>query len=500
MDRQASEYTYTPPPQYSYAPQPQLFPPQPPPAQQPFNPHGPPPQQPYNPAFPPQFPPFPQQQFYPYNFTAPPHATSAPPPPPPSDPELQKRIDKLAEYTLKNGPGFESMIREKQSNNPDYSFLFGGDGYSYYRYKLSNPHFTPVQMPPVPYQQIPPPVPYQQLYLPAEVAVECEVALTGLTGTKESIKAAKSWFMNRAVFAPVLAEKLRERVFALEDSERQMHVIFLANDILFESLQRRTNPRDLDPEARSLLPVLGSMLGRVYANPSSQHENRSRLARIVQFWASKEVFDQETIGVLEREMVGASGSGTVATSAGFIQQPHNWPHETPQPNTLPPFPIPTPPMLTQQPSLPDPTPYPLFPPGLIPGMVRKTQVGSGVPYSPLNPSDIPSLIPPSQIPDSQIREKVSRFFQEIQEPLKDDEYEREEEGSMRGVCVPPPVGLGEKDGTGRLGLGAREERERGERERGEERESGYDDVYDSYRKQRSVGYHSFMSSRAESRV
>ncbi|KAI7982166.1 Calcium homeostasis endoplasmic reticulum protein [Camellia lanceoleosa] len=55
---------------------------------------------------------------------------------PPSDPELQKRIDKLVEYAAKNGPEFEAMIREKQQDNPDYSFLFGGEGHNYYQYKL----------------------------------------------------------------------------------------------------------------------------------------------------------------------------------------------------------------------------------------------------------------------------------------------------------------------------------------------------------------------------
>ncbi|KAM6555413.1 hypothetical protein CsatB_002432 [Cannabis sativa] len=58
------------------------------------------------------------------------------PPHPPSNPELHKRIDKLVEYVVKNGPTFEDMIREKQQFNLDYAFLFGGDGHGYYRYKL----------------------------------------------------------------------------------------------------------------------------------------------------------------------------------------------------------------------------------------------------------------------------------------------------------------------------------------------------------------------------
>jgi hypothetical protein len=44
------------------------------------------------------------------------------------------------------------------------------------------------------------------------------------------------------------------------------------------------------------------MLSRVYNNPLNREENQSRLQKIVQFWASKEVFDQNTISTLEREM------------------------------------------------------------------------------------------------------------------------------------------------------------------------------------------------------
>ena len=70
--------------------------------------------------------------------------------------------------------------------------------------------------------------------LPSDVAVELSNVLNNLTGTKESIKGAKIWFMQRSPFAPALAEALRDRVFALDDSERQLHIIYLANDILFD--------------------------------------------------------------------------------------------------------------------------------------------------------------------------------------------------------------------------------------------------------------------------
>lgn len=37
----------------------------------------------------------------------------------------------------RNGPEFEKMTMEKQKDNPKFSFLFGGDFYSYYKCKLA---------------------------------------------------------------------------------------------------------------------------------------------------------------------------------------------------------------------------------------------------------------------------------------------------------------------------------------------------------------------------
>ncbi|KAF2305820.1 hypothetical protein GH714_008253 [Hevea brasiliensis] len=484
---------------------------------------------------PPPFPPHLPPHLYPSPFHG--HYDSAPPPaPPPSDPELQKRIDKLVEYATKNGPEFEVMIREKQQDNPAYSFLFGGEGHNYYRYKLwlsthspggpFNHPFPPSSMPmmhPPPNTMMSPAIgpsasmvgapmhqpPFPPFYdpqqhhhqhsqafgahghlefeqssksfkglsgpLPPDVALELSNVLNSLNGTKESIKGAKTWFMQRSPFAPALAEALRDRVFALDDSERQLHIIYLANDILFDSLQRRINPHELDNEALAFKPVLGPMLARVYHNPQNKDGNQPRLQKILQFWASKEVYDQDTIYALEGVMVGGqpgnslpgppkeltTASADSLAAAGFTQQPTN--HNVPQwqldrqsvaeqehpdkqlplprslgnqqfiPNSVPAgaFPGSLPINSSAQPanqqsvphSLQTPPanvgeklpPYPLFPPGLIPGMVKKMQIGSGVPYSPLSPLDIPTVIPPSSISPLEILERVSKFFKEIGE-------------------------------------------------------------------------------------
>ena len=67
---------------------------------------------------------------------------SQPPPPilvpqAPEDAEQKNIIDKLANFVARNGSEFENVTKLKQKDNPKFKFLFGGDFYQYYMYKLS---------------------------------------------------------------------------------------------------------------------------------------------------------------------------------------------------------------------------------------------------------------------------------------------------------------------------------------------------------------------------
>lgn len=57
-------------------------------------------------------------------------------PKPPEDPDVKNIIDKLANFVARNGPEFENMTKQKQHDNPKFSFLFGGEHYCYYQYKV----------------------------------------------------------------------------------------------------------------------------------------------------------------------------------------------------------------------------------------------------------------------------------------------------------------------------------------------------------------------------
>lgn len=91
------------------------------------------------------------------------------------------------------------------------------------------------------------------------------------------------------------------------------------------SLQRRTNLHEFDNEALAFRPVLGSMLGKIYHCPHNKEANQSRLENLLQFWASKEVFDQDTISSLDKEMRSGPPPNTFSRSpiiaANSLQHP-----------------------------------------------------------------------------------------------------------------------------------------------------------------------------------
>eukprot|EP01114_Cavostelium_apophysatum_P007198 TRINITY_DN1904_c0_g1_i2.p1 TRINITY_DN1904_c0_g1~~TRINITY_DN1904_c0_g1_i2.p1 ORF type:complete len:763 (-),score=214.92 TRINITY_DN1904_c0_g1_i2:153-2441(-) len=80
--------------------------------------------------------------------------------PPPSDAQTLKYIDTLCEFVAKNGPSFEILTRERQKDNPRFSFLKEGDGNNgYYKWKLwrtKNPN-ADLEPPKQNYAAVPPP-------------------------------------------------------------------------------------------------------------------------------------------------------------------------------------------------------------------------------------------------------------------------------------------------------------------------------------------------------
>lgn len=46
-----------------------------------------------------------------------------------TDIEEKNVIDKLVDFVARNGPDFEMHLKEKQKDNPKFTFLFGGENF-----------------------------------------------------------------------------------------------------------------------------------------------------------------------------------------------------------------------------------------------------------------------------------------------------------------------------------------------------------------------------------
>lgn len=44
----------------------------------------------------------------------------------------------MAQFVARNGPEFEQMTKEKQRDNPRFYFLFGGEFFNYYQYRVTS--------------------------------------------------------------------------------------------------------------------------------------------------------------------------------------------------------------------------------------------------------------------------------------------------------------------------------------------------------------------------
>ncbi|XP_077440939.1 calcium homeostasis endoplasmic reticulum protein isoform X2 [Vanacampus margaritifer] len=282
-------------------------------------------------------------------------------PTPPEDQELRNVIDKLAQFVARNGPEFEKMTMDKQKDNPKFSFLFGGDYFSYYKCKLVlaqqqqlyNPGALDVLdiPPPPPMAMMAPPssatatattpamddliqqslwnLQHQEQHLhtlrqeqvSAAIAAAAEQQIQKLTGetqldiaemdsllqpiidtcTKDAISAGKNWMFNNAKtpqHCELMTSHLRNRIAADgAHFELRLHLIYLTNDVLHHC--QRKHQKDL-------LAALQKVVVPIYCTSflAVEEEKQQKITRLLQLWEKNGYFDEETIQQLQNPALG----------------------------------------------------------------------------------------------------------------------------------------------------------------------------------------------------
>eukprot|EP01122_Echinamoeba_exundans_P013278 TRINITY_DN576_c0_g1_i1.p1 TRINITY_DN576_c0_g1~~TRINITY_DN576_c0_g1_i1.p1 ORF type:complete len:708 (-),score=132.94 TRINITY_DN576_c0_g1_i1:423-2546(-) len=284
------------------------------------------------------------------------------PPFPPTDPKVKDVIDKLAATIVQaNAPAMEDMIREKQKDNPLFAFLDDAHEFNtYYRWKiydLKNPG-APVPpklgrpraaaMSPGPSgrspasgglppwssasprdSNLPPWARNQEIKLaalpPPEQPLETtwaddfdtnehlaqfdgdilEEILRTLMPTKESIKAAKDWVMERPRQAKAVALHIRQFVERATDFSPRLNALYLVNDVLQNSQRRRpggeTDPT-LDDFASAFVPHVGAMLFSTFV--SQPPDRQEKVAKLLKIWKDKNIFPDDLLGRMDSIMRG----------------------------------------------------------------------------------------------------------------------------------------------------------------------------------------------------
>ncbi|GAX85611.1 hypothetical protein CEUSTIGMA_g13026.t1 [Chlamydomonas eustigma] len=156
--------------------------------------------------------------------------------------------------------------------------------------------------------------------------------LEGLSGSKESIKSSQQWFtacQPVQQYAPGLVALMARRLINLVEYEKQLHIIYLANDILFKAQQSRQSGThfSVDSVASAFLPVLGPMMAAAYLRGGKSEEVRVKLAKILSFWSERGVYDSAATTSLEQSLTsvtdpsGALEQALASSTSAALSQP-----------------------------------------------------------------------------------------------------------------------------------------------------------------------------------
>ncbi|XP_064211274.1 calcium homeostasis endoplasmic reticulum protein isoform X2 [Tribolium castaneum] len=241
----------------------------------------------------------------------------------------------------RNGPEFEQMTKNKQKGNPKFQFLYGGEYYNYYQYKVTteqavlkqqgilenspNNWNSPSTMHNSEIEQISMQqdslreqikqseqnlsaqhtVLLQQQQAQAEAVVAkceaaalqkeaeaCDIILEDIYNilqpiiescTKDSISNGKSWFLQHANSkeqAYCIVHCLLTKVIEASVFSQKLHVIYLVNDLLHHCARKNAN---------ELKEALESVVVPMFCNAhiSATEDQRAKLEKLLKLWESK---------------------------------------------------------------------------------------------------------------------------------------------------------------------------------------------------------------------
>eukprot|EP00462_Mataza_sp_D1_P017568 CAMPEP_0175173384 /NCGR_PEP_ID=MMETSP0087-20121206/32016_1 /TAXON_ID=136419 /ORGANISM="Unknown Unknown, Strain D1" /LENGTH=438 /DNA_ID=CAMNT_0016464675 /DNA_START=8 /DNA_END=1321 /DNA_ORIENTATION=- len=358
------------------------------------------------------------------------------PPRPPATYEVKDKIDKLVTYLLRNGAEFERMIQEKQQNNPDFAFLFGGPDHEYYRWRLwcmqngSSEDMLQQQLDTYhPNATAPPPVtplpPGSATSMPAELEMELAQIFSTVNGSKESIKTARKWIMSHAnQHQARIAECMGLKMSALcrQPFQTRLHLLYLLNDVLVNFQKKREQPDTVDPFADALGPHLLAVFSLCY--PEESPEDKDKVTKLLQLWGQRKIYPPSTISDLETQLKIKAAAAVAAKVSAPLPNVAPPPPVAPAAAPAANYPVAAAPAQPFAGAPPPPAPAPIGAPPtstmhLGPGFIV-TLCKALPPYTPLDPLTVPMRMPPmyDKGPDTFLNRQLDQFYADLQRDIK----------------------------------------------------------------------------------
>ncbi|KAJ3192342.1 hypothetical protein HK101_006713 [Irineochytrium annulatum] len=225
--------------------------------------------------------------------------------------------------------------------------------------------------------------------------------------SQSNISQGKAWVMEHvgAARMPSLGRALAE-VARCEDGiagtfEGKLHLVYLVNDVLYHA-----HRKGLRVVVDSVQPFLGSMLGAAYHAHGVDKAKRDKIAKILQIWATKELFPEPVLAGFRAAMMvpPRASDQTHAThiTAAEKAAPDSASRRIPLQTELPARPPPAstsdwvPTSQPRPPTSAGPSAASIAPPGVLFKQLHPAPMASNVPAPAMNPPSMQSSFgPPS---------------------------------------------------------------------------------------------------------
>lgn len=231
--------------------------------------------------------------------------------------DLRKRIEIMAEHIARNGPEFEATVRQKNTSNPQFAFLFSGQGSEYYKHVLAshrNPAPSAPSTAPAPSacpsagtatwsngsggaysaavveglkalrRRWPEPPVFQLGPDAATKLAEIIDSLQSLA-SRDAIRTGRIWIEANAALGQQIAGSIMKWISDLPACSHKLHVLYLVHDLL-QTEAARKDPSQ--PLIKVFKPYLVWMLRPAY-QPCATEEEGSRVLRLLELWVERSI-------------------------------------------------------------------------------------------------------------------------------------------------------------------------------------------------------------------